>query len=240
MTPDRGCVLGTLIRITLVLIGPLCFGQAQFFSSNVSPVIGPTYTSKTCVAFGAPPQTCTWSAAPSIGETIHCGGQGSGSGGNVTAFNVTDNASTPNTYTANGAIVGPATSSSWYIGLQDSFNITHSPTTTTAVLVGTASSIVFQCITTTGTSGAAIDGARASATATGTSNSVTITPVTVNDFGYCVSQSGGATTWGATTWTPVPANLNTAYKNGLAAGSQSTVLTSTNSLTLVSVCGTYK
>lgn len=224
--------------ILIALLGSSCFGQALFFSSNVPH--GPLFTGKHCSAFSGFPITCTWSAAPSVGETIHCVAQGHG--GTVTAYAITDNAGTPNTYAANGAVVGPATTFAWYMQLLDTFNVANSPTTTTLSVTGTAVFSGLQCITTTGTAGAAIDGTRGTATTIGTSNSVTIAPVIANDFGICGSQADGAATYGAGTagWVAVPSDMNIIYKNLLSAGSQATVATTSVSLTIVTVCGTYK
>lgn len=227
-----------LILLLTSLFASSAFGQALFFSSNVPK--GPVYTGKTCGAFGAPPQTCTWSVAPAIGETIHCIAQGTT--GTVTAFALTDNGGTPNTYTANGALVGPSTSSNWYLRLFDTFNIAFSPTTTTISVTGTATIVFSECISTTGTPGASIDGARGTNAATGTTLSTTIAPVASGDFGFCGSQAGSGTTFGTSTtgWTALAGNTNVIYAANLLPGSQSVVVTSTNSTSLVTLCGTYK
>lgn len=222
----------------LLLSLPLVKAQIMFPIAG-GGAHGPTFTGKTCNAFNPNPTTCTWSSAPSAGETIHC--TALGASGTVSSFAVTDNAGTPNTYAANGAAVGPSTSFSWTLRLFDTFNIANSPTTTTLTTVGTATGWAIQCISTTGSVGAAADGARGSATNTGTTNTVTIAPVAANDFGFCVSEGDGATTLGFSTsgWT-IPAITNAGYKSALTAGSQSVVITSTASVGLVSICGTYK
>lgn len=228
------------MKILLLLLLSLPIAKAQILMPILTGATRAAYTGKTCAAFGAPPQACTWNVAPAVGETIHCIAQGTT--GTVTAFAFTDNGGTPNTYTANGALVGPSTSSNWYLRIFDTFNIAFSPTTTTISVTGTAVIVFSECISTTGTPGASIDGARGTNAATGTTLSTTIAPAATNDFGFCASQGGGVTTFGTSTtgWTALAGNTNVIYAANLLPGSQSVVVTSTNSTSLVTLCGTYK
>jgi hypothetical protein len=244
-----------MIRALLIL--SLIFGQSISGPAKISgPVTVPApstiapiaLTGKTCIAesdFGNP--TCTWSTAPSIGETIYCAVANQNFGGG-TPFSVTDNASTPNTYTGNGSAF---TSSNTLVTHQffASFSILHSPTTTTFSDTGANQNhMEMVCFSVTGGVGA-VDGSVGTLDqASGTSASVTVVPTGSVDIAIGAAhgsnnttvwtQGSGYTQIGATSCTNC--NLNVEAKILSASGSQSVPYSYTPSGVASMIGATYK
>lgn len=232
-------LIGSFIALA---VGLSLYGQSAQQQVLISQKIasGISVTGKTCVvgATGATnPAVCTWSSAPSIGETIHCAAANFGA---TSAFAGTDNAGTPNTYSTNGSIYN----GSFFAGFQqflDSFSISSSPTTTSITITGTPSFVIVVCFSTTGGVGAA-DGP----VGTGTSASpisINITPVSSTDiawaFGVCLS---GKTMGAGAGYALIPgAASNQAGEYKILSGSGTQVLTMTTTGTMADViAATYK
>ncbi len=213
-------------------------------ASGILPI---SVTGKNCVGndnFSNP--TCTWSADPAIGETIHCAVMNAGTGASAgTPYSVTDNASTPNVYTANGsAFAGTSTGAT--MQLFDSFSITHSPHTSTFTQTGSVQNFpVFICFSTTGGVGAA-DGAVGTydSNISGTTLTTTVNPTGTADIAYgWVVVSGSPAFTAGTGFTLVGSNSSRASEQKILSSSGSQTCTMTYTPASVGndmICGTYK
>lgn len=238
-----------LLCATAFAQGGMVPGPGTPHSSGGSPI---TVTGKTCAhmnSFSNP--TCTWSTNPAIGESIHCIVVNFNNGSD-TPFSVTDNASTPNTYTANGSNFLDNTNTVGDYQLFDSFAITHSPSTTSFSITGGGNNGTgLSCFSTTGGTGAADGSVVHTSQPTGsTSISVNVNPTGSTDLSECM----GGTALAASTFTAGSGytliggiltfgnfNVEDEYKILSASGSQAAAITySSSSAAAAIICGTYK
>lgn len=163
----------------------LAFAQTFPFPGprNVALAVpGYTYTGKSCAAQGTP---CTWSAAPSVGESIHCIVANQFAA--ASSFAISDG--TANAYTANpGGIVSGVQAASWQAF--ESLNIANSPTTETLTVTGTSSFPNIFCVSTIGGAGV-LDLPGSFANVTSATPAITIAPTGSADFIYCAASNGG-------------------------------------------------
>jgi len=250
------------MRFILALVLILC---PQDVVNGPTKINGPTIiksgvggssivvTGKTCFAtqnFSDP--TCTWSANPSVGETIHCGVSNQ-NGTLGTPFSVSDNASPANSYTANGSSFLSADLNGSF-QFFDSFSITHSPSTTTLTTTGTNQNITgIGCISTTGGVGS-VDAAVGTVTGnTVTTMSATIVPTGSADlalFWVATNNGTAAATYTAgsgftligTTLTSSRFTYQMEYSVLSSSGSQSCPISWNQSSTSGNggICGTWK
>jgi hypothetical protein len=142
-------------------------------------------TGKTCgnTVAGVTTATCTWSANPAVGESLHCGAWRSGNSG---TFSISDNGSGgSNTYTQNGSTFVLTSVSSFIIAIWDSFHITKSISTTTiSDIAGGGATLNITCFSTTGGTGA-VDGAAGTYQNSSTASiSVPVDPTGSADLAY--------------------------------------------------------
>jgi hypothetical protein len=217
------------------------------------PTISPySITGKTCAHMqNFANSTCTWSTNPSVGESIHCIVVNSNDGSD-TPFSVTDNASTPNTYTANGSNFLDNVDTTSNFQLFDSFLITHSPSTTTFSITGAGNNgTALSCFSTTG-GVPAVDGSVVHvAQGTGsTSISVNVNPTGSTDLSECMggTASAASTFTAGTGYTLIGGiltfgnfNEEVEYQILSSSGSQAAAITySSSSANAAIICGTYK
>lgn len=231
---------------TVVLICQLLHGQSASQQVLVSEKIiaGIVATGKGCAnqSFSGNPITCTWSSAPVAGETIYCFISNS-SGGST--YTITDNAGTPNTYTANGAVFNSPSTFADYQMFR-SFNIANSPTTSSITASGSTFFLTILCMSVTGATNV-VDGAIGTGNqASGASLSATINPTGTKDIAFCGTVgAGGSTVTPGSGYTAAPSvigtNIKGVYKILTASGSQSASVNNspgTGSTDLI--CATYK
>ncbi len=152
---------GLISLLVAITLAPHPYMQVGIFSPGAFvPQQGTgsiVATGKTCVAINASGGgiSCTWSANPAAGESIHCGVWAAG---HPATFSISDNGSSGgNTYPQNGSNFVLTSISSFSIAIFDSFNITKSPSTTTLGNPGFTNRSI-ACFSTTGGVGA-VDGA---------------------------------------------------------------------------------
>lgn len=185
---------------------------------------------------------CTWSANPSVGETIHC--TGADFGGTSNAFSFTDNAGTPNTYTNNGSRYRGTGIGGDY-QFFDTGAISNSPSTTTVSRTG-ALFMGLGCFSTTGglsTADGAV-GTFSQNVGVGATLTATIVPTGSADIAECFGTSTGGTNihpgTGYTAISTIASNEMVIYKLLSASGSQSATMTLEGSFAADMICSTYK
>ena len=217
----------------------IIMSNGTVFSGSVSGGYNFVATGKKCalqVVGGTNPVQCTWSAAPSVGESIFCGVATFG----AATFAVTD--SVPNTYSANGSIFSGSVSNGHY-QLYAAYGITGSPTTSKVTITGTANYGVISCASFK--SGTAADGAVGTGTTVGgASVSATINPTLQSDLAYCFVAVTGTRTISAgpgfiLTATAVP-NVTSEYGFLASSGSQTASAKMDGNASMDMICGTYE
>jgi hypothetical protein len=186
-----------------------------------------------------------------VGENIVCA-VGNFNDGGDTPFSVTDNASTPNTYTADGSNYLDNTNTTGNYQLFTSFSITHSPSTSTFSVTGaTQNQPIIDCITYTGGTGA-VDGTPGHATVGSGSTSVTATinPTGSADLAFGLgSITGNFTFTAGSSFTLIGGIVGSSssfkseaeYQVLSSSGSQNCPITYSSSTPAAAIlCGTFK
>lgn len=232
--------MNILLSLILALAQTFPFPGPRNVALAASPI---TLTGDTCSNVGTSTGTsvtCTWSTAPSVGQTIHWGVYTFSA---PSTFTVTD--SSGNTCTANGAQYSGTSFGTITYQLFDCFVIAGSPTTSTFTLSGSGSFPVISGYSTTGGVGA-VDGTPGTASVTSsTTISATINPTGSTDLSNCIVASGGGSTIGAGSGYALINTVNTnntgEYKILTASGSQTaTAAALSGAFSADLICGTYK
>jgi hypothetical protein len=235
-------------------IAPLILIAAQILVSilgatGVSGGVVITLTGNYCIPSnpflsGTNINGCAWTPGlPTVGNNIHCFFYDFSG---ATTFSASDNATPPNTYTANGAKYnGTGTANSAY-QFFDSFAITHSPASSTDIsnTMGNFTAGGGMCFESTGDT--IVDSAVGTVSqASGTTINATAVPTGSIDLAEC-----GVITPGGTTVTPghgfsvLPAepssSLKLVYKILAASGSQTLSVDYSPSSAGDMICATYK
>ena len=223
------------------MVGVVGIAAAQFVPSRPHNSLSntPIPTAKSCAGetTSASTSTCTWSVNPGVGETLYCDVANFST---TTSFSMTDNGSTPNTYTANGA--QQTTSTRHYQHFVAS--VTHAPSTTSVTVVGTASFLSLMCMSVTGGTGAS--DATVNFNSGGPSINTIVVTTTTSTNGSVIECLGWAQTGtlsagtGFTLRGAAFTNLAQEFQTTTTAGGYSSAINNSANTTMDITCAAYK
>ncbi len=230
--------LALALALQIALFGqvssPIFPGPGVSSGASTAPAV----TGKTCSNqnSGTTSQACTWSSAPSAGETIYCNAANFVA---TASFSFTDNGSTPNTYTANQAIKTISATRGYQLFTAP---VVNSPTTTTVSATTSMSFIFLGCISVTSGFNMS-DATVVSTSGSGTTQTMTTTTATAGSVIICTGWGTTGTLTAGTGLTLVTGtfpNNRIEYEKTTTSGGYTTAIGNGTSTTMDLVCGAYK